>query len=108
MSQDEDPEHVRRGLQVIAQKIRTEPFEIARFIVFPLNDEASYVMGAVYNVEGGWVCEMRSILDSILTPSLLCLVFSGFHKRLSVHLFQWYTSVLRYMIGLACDVVERL
>ncbi|KAF7846235.1 hypothetical protein BT93_L4791 [Corymbia citriodora subsp. variegata] len=56
MSAGEDPEDVKRGLQMTAQKRRAEPQEISTVIAFLLSDEASFVTGATYNIDGGWLC----------------------------------------------------
>lgn len=52
----EDPEDVKRGLQKTTKKRQAEPVEIATLIAFLLTQEARLLTGAVYNVNGDWMC----------------------------------------------------
>lgn len=55
MSEHHDPKRVESGVLANAQKRLGTADEVAKVIAFLISDDSSFVTGAVYNVDGGWI-----------------------------------------------------
>ncbi|KAF4448418.1 amino acid transporter [Fusarium austroafricanum] len=55
MSADHDPKRVGNRLMANAQRKMGNAHELATVIWFLLSQDASFVTGAVYNIDGGWI-----------------------------------------------------
>ena len=52
----DDMSGVEAEIQLQVQKRRGKPEEVANVILFLLSEQSTFVTGAVYRVDGGWVC----------------------------------------------------
>lgn len=53
---ENEPTEINPEVAVQIQKRKGKPIEIASVAAFLLSDEATFITGAVYNVDGGFVC----------------------------------------------------
>lgn len=54
----EDQGDVKQRFGYIVQKRRVQFVEVVKVIVFFFSDDVLFVIGVVYNVDGGWVCQI--------------------------------------------------